>query len=76
MTDLSSTSIDRSVVVVAPVGLWATRERCPQVHGRGASSGMSEADILRNYPDLEREDIRACLELAADRERGFPAADA
>jgi len=33
------------------------------------ASGMSEADILRDYPDLEREDIRACLEFAADREK-------
>jgi uncharacterized protein (DUF433 family) len=30
---------------------------------------MSHADILRDFPDLEGEDIRACLEFAADRER-------
>lgn len=29
------------------------------------ASGMSEDDILRNFPDLEREDIRACLAFAA-----------
>jgi uncharacterized protein (DUF433 family) len=40
------------------------------------ASGMSEADILRDHPDLEREDIRACLEFAADREKRFLAADA
>ena len=33
------------------------------------ASGMSEADILADFPDLTREDIRACLEFAADRER-------
>jgi uncharacterized protein (DUF433 family) len=33
------------------------------------ASGMSEDDILRNFPDLKREDIRACLAFAADRER-------
>ena len=29
------------------------------------ASGMSEDDILRDFPDLEREDIRACLAFAA-----------
>ena len=33
------------------------------------ASGMSEADILKDFPDLTRDDIRACLEFAADRER-------
>lgn len=33
------------------------------------ANGMSEDDILRDYPDLEREDIRASLQFAADRER-------
>ncbi len=33
------------------------------------ASGMSEADILRDFPDLTSEDIRACLAFAADRER-------
>ncbi len=33
------------------------------------ASGMSEEDILRDFPDLTRDDIRACLEFAADRER-------
>jgi uncharacterized protein (DUF433 family) len=30
---------------------------------------MSEADILADFPDLERDDIRAALAVAADRER-------
>jgi len=31
------------------------------------ASGMSEEDILKDFPDLTREDIRACLAFAADR---------
>ena len=33
------------------------------------ASGMSESDILNDFPDLTRDDIRACLGFAADRER-------
>ena len=33
------------------------------------ASGMSEDDILADIPDLVREDIRASLAFAADRER-------
>ena len=33
------------------------------------ASGMSEDEILSDFPDLRREDIRACLAFAADRER-------
>jgi len=29
------------------------------------AAGASEDEILADYPDLEREDIRACLEYAA-----------
>ncbi len=32
------------------------------------ASGMSEDQILADFPDLERDDIRACLTLDADRE--------
>lgn len=32
------------------------------------ASGMTEQEILRDFPELEPEDIRACLEFAADRE--------
>ena len=35
------------------------------------ASGMSEDEILADFPDLERDDIRACLSFAADRERRF-----
>lgn len=33
------------------------------------ASDMTEAEILRDFPDLTHEDIRACLAFAADRER-------
>jgi len=35
------------------------------------ASGMTEQQILQDFPDLTREDIRACLAFAADRERKF-----
>lgn len=40
------------------------------------ASGMSEDELLRDFPDLTREDIRACLAFAADRERRLMAAPA
>ena len=33
------------------------------------ASGMTEDQILADHPDLRRDDIRACLAFAADRER-------
>ena len=33
------------------------------------ASGMSEAEIIDDFPELTKEDIRACLSFAADRER-------
>ncbi|MGH8568855.1 MAG: DUF433 domain-containing protein [Gammaproteobacteria bacterium] len=33
------------------------------------ASGMSEEQIIEDYPELSKEDIRACLAFAADRER-------
>jgi uncharacterized protein (DUF433 family) len=33
------------------------------------ASGMTEEEILADFPDLTQEDIRACLAFAADRER-------
>lgn len=35
------------------------------------ASGMSEGQILADFPDLERADLQACLAFAADRERKF-----
>ena len=33
------------------------------------ASGMSEEAILRDFPELAPDDIKACLAFAADRER-------
>ncbi len=33
------------------------------------ASGMTESEILADFPDLTALDIRACLAFAADRER-------
>jgi uncharacterized protein (DUF433 family) len=33
------------------------------------ASGMSELQLLADFPDLTADDIRACLAYAADRER-------
>ena len=33
------------------------------------ASGMSEVQILDDYPELERDDILACLAYAAQREQ-------
>lgn len=35
------------------------------------ASGMSEDQILSDFPDLRADDIKACLSFAADRERQF-----
>jgi uncharacterized protein (DUF433 family) len=40
------------------------------------ASGMTEEEILKSFPQLEREDIKAVLQFAAERERrlmSFPA---
>ncbi len=33
------------------------------------AAGMSEAEVLEEYPELTREDVRAALAFLADRER-------
>ncbi len=33
------------------------------------ASGMTEDEILHDFPELTRDDLRACLSFAADRER-------
>lgn len=40
------------------------------------ASGMSEDQILAEFPELMIEDIRACLAFAADRERRLASAGA
>ena len=33
------------------------------------ASDMTEAEILEDFPDLTRDDLKACIAFAADRER-------
>ena len=33
------------------------------------ASDMTEEEILKDFPDLTREDLKACIAFAADRER-------
>ncbi|MCA9470479.1 MAG: DUF433 domain-containing protein [Nitrospirales bacterium] len=33
------------------------------------ASGMTEDEIIGDFPELTKEDIRACLAFAADREK-------
>jgi uncharacterized protein (DUF433 family) len=33
------------------------------------ASGMTQDEILSDFPDLTQDDLRACLAFAADRER-------
>lgn len=33
------------------------------------AGGMTKEEILRDFPELTHEDIKACLAFAADRER-------
>lgn len=35
------------------------------------AAGMTHEEILKDFPDLTEEDIRACLAFAADRERNL-----
>ena len=37
------------------------------------ASGMTEEEILNDFSELTREDIRACLAFAADREKRLSA---
>ena len=35
------------------------------------ASEMTEAEILEDFPDLTREDLKACIAYTADRDRRF-----
>jgi uncharacterized protein (DUF433 family) len=37
------------------------------------AGGMTQEELLKEFPDLTGEDIRACLAFAADRERKLAA---
>ena len=40
------------------------------------AGGMSEQEVLADFPDLTSEDVRACLAFAAARERRLSGASA
>ena len=40
------------------------------------AGGMTEQEILKDFPDLTAEDLKACLAFAADRERRLYRGDA
>jgi uncharacterized protein (DUF433 family) len=39
------------------------------------AGGMSEEEVLSDFPELTHEDIRACLAFAANRERQLAVAE-
>ncbi len=64
----------RDIITIEP----GKRSGQPCIHGlrmtvqdvlEYLAGGMTEDEILDEFPDLTREDIRACLAFAADRER-------
>ncbi|HYA89892.1 MAG TPA: DUF433 domain-containing protein [Thermodesulfobacteriota bacterium] len=60
--------IDPEVLVGKPV-IKGTRLAVEFIVGLLAQ-GWSEAEVLRNYPGLAREDILACLSYASDALQG------
>ena len=67
MNLLDRIDIDPSVRFGKP-GIRGTRISVGDVLGYLAG-GMSEDRLLADFPQLVREDIRACLAYAAERER-------
>ena len=66
-------TVDPDVLVGKPV-IKGTRLAVEFIIARLAD-GWSEADILRNFPGITTEDIRACLSYAHERladERVYP----
>ena len=47
----------------------ATWARSPPSSRKGFDEGMSQEEILEDFPYLRKEDILACLSYAADREK-------
>jgi uncharacterized protein (DUF433 family) len=75
MSLLDRISVDPAVRFGKPC-VRGTRVTVGDVLGYLAG-GMSEDRLLNEFPQLAREDIRACLAYAAERERrtlGIPAA--
>jgi uncharacterized protein (DUF433 family) len=64
MTESARIVLDPAVLAGKPV-IRGTRLSVDFVIGLMAD-GWTEADILRNYPGLTREDLAACLAYARD----------
>ena len=74
MSGLERITVDPTVRFGKPC-IRGTRITVGEVLGYLAG-GTAEDDILRQFPQLTREDLRACLAYAAERERrtvGIPA---
>ncbi len=75
MTEPARIILDPQVLAGKPV-VQGTRLSVEFVVGLLAD-GWSEAEILENYPNLQRDDIRACLAYARDAlasEKVYPSA--
>jgi uncharacterized protein (DUF433 family) len=75
MTDSARIVLEPAVLAGKPV-IRGTRLSVDFVIGLMAD-GWSEADILRNYPGLSRDDLAACLAYARDAlrsEKVYPSA--
>jgi len=74
MSPLDRISVDPAVRFGKPC-VRGTRITVGDILGYLAG-GMSEAELLADFPQLTHDDIRACLTYAAERERrtiGIPA---
>lgn len=67
MSDLSRITIEPTIRFGKPC-VRGTRITVGDVLGYLAS-GMSEAQVLSDFPQLVHEDVLACLAFAAERER-------
>lgn len=67
MSPLDRISIDPNIRFGKPC-VRGTRITVGDILGYLAG-GMSEAELLADFPQLTRDDIRACLTYAAERER-------
>jgi uncharacterized protein (DUF433 family) len=67
MSLLDRIAVDPAVRFGKPI-LRGTRLAVGDVLGYLAA-GLSESQILRDFPQLTQDDIRACLTFAAERER-------
>jgi uncharacterized protein (DUF433 family) len=73
MNDLSRITVNPKVLTGKPI-IRGLRISVEQIL-RALANGVAIEDLLKDYPELEREDIQACWAYAADRvaeERVYP----